>query len=384
MLSFSDHFLVQEAKFRKSKYNVHLFDVPMFSIFLEKESDNLVDDDKKKNILNNIDNIKSVFSEARNEIHRIGFPSMHVNVVLSDLNKNREENENITAGMAIGGRRYMKLNYDTFLKLDNQSIKTVVHEWAHLWMMHNKKDFIDVVEELWKKLVLSNVDKDKIYEEHFDRNASVILNEVREYINYIRDNKNVINVLNKTDNELDKQNTIRVFNNSIKEVLVRALIELDFDSEFVRNEISKDFGFVDKLSEEWYDSLKKTANDSPHDIEIILDEIKKGVSSENSVFYKISSRGLNRRIDNIILIEIHKLYQKYKEHLDMSDEYILYMSKGSDAVGDKFRNYLKKVINWYDSYGMTDSLEFWATAIEGFFELPYNHKRMIVKLILDR
>ena len=55
-----------------------------------------------------------------------------------------------------------------------------------------------------------------------------------------------------------------------------------------------------------------------------------------------------------------------------------------DFTGPSFerhRTILQKLSNWINSYGMSNNLELWSTAIEYFFQLPKNYRKDIVKLM---
>ncbi len=57
-----------------------------------------------------------------------------------------------------------------------------------------------------------------------------------------------------------------------------------------------------------------------------------------------------------------------------------------DFTGREFhlhREVLKQLTNWVNGYGLSNSFEFWATAIEYFDQLPINYKKMIVKLMMS-
>lgn len=48
---------------------------------------------------------------------------------------------------------------------------------------------------------------------------------------------------------------------------------------------------------------------------------------------------------------------------------------------EKHRSILQKLSNWINSYGMSNNLELWSTAVEYFFKLPNNYKKDIIKLM---
>lgn len=134
-----------EGSFGKSGKVTHVMDVPMFSVFVPTVK--VVP--QKMLVMRYGEQIKRECNKARNEIHRIGFPSMHANIVMKDLSK--EPNQN-TGAIGIGGRAY---HYKKYMEVDvrNFTAETIVHEWAHLWMMNNSKDFKKAVKTLYSQLM---------------------------------------------------------------------------------------------------------------------------------------------------------------------------------------------------------------------------------------
>jgi hypothetical protein len=137
-MRFSDFFnqvILQEAIFRKSKYVEHLADFPMFSIFISKEILDKPNTPYNMEFFNDIkDEIAETCADARNQITKIGFPKMHVNVVIKEL-------ENKHAGLAYHSRKYIVIDLKRLLRFDIISARILVHEWAHTWMFNNSKQF---------------------------------------------------------------------------------------------------------------------------------------------------------------------------------------------------------------------------------------------------
>jgi hypothetical protein len=167
---------IEEAAFRKSKNRIHLVDLPMFSIFLDKE---LLDNNTSKKGPYNMEffkdiipEISNVFAEARNQIGKLGFLSMHANVVIKDLSS--EVNRNTGGGVAgyahgknIGptygkhidsGVNYMVLDLAEFVNEYRDPVSTVVHEWAHLWMFNKSKAFQKAVKKFYSQVLVSVAD----------------------------------------------------------------------------------------------------------------------------------------------------------------------------------------------------------------------------------
>lgn len=164
--------IVKEGVFRKSSELLHILDVPMFSIFLKRDLGG------HANMFASMmeDDLKRAFSEARTRIQKLGFPSMHSNVVFKDLNREKDlrVRKTRTLGGAhgnpkhkvVGGKnklRSIELNSDFLYTLDESGeyellVDTIVHEWAHLWMFNNGKEFRNAVNEYYNNLYFSQED----------------------------------------------------------------------------------------------------------------------------------------------------------------------------------------------------------------------------------
>jgi hypothetical protein len=123
-------------------------DVPMFSIFIDKQlaQTNADQIESYKNSL------QEACKEARNSIAKMGFSSMHSNIVIRDLSQRVNQN----TGGGVGGfasqkGKYMVIGAD-MIKNADYLIKIIVHEWAHLWMFNNSKAFKKAVKEYYNML----------------------------------------------------------------------------------------------------------------------------------------------------------------------------------------------------------------------------------------
>jgi len=145
-------FILTEKKIRKNKNMQHLIDVPMFSVFVT----NTVKNDPRLNKLINIDDIKRKCEAARHEIHRIGFPSMHANIVIDDISISyKDTSVKNSAGLAISYKKYMVIDIEYI------STDTIVHEWAHLWMFNKPKHFKKSVNTVYDSLAGVSINKIK-------------------------------------------------------------------------------------------------------------------------------------------------------------------------------------------------------------------------------
>ena len=149
MLSFEKFYILRENKFRQRKNQTHIIDLPMFSVFVGEnafESYSQNENEYKGNL-------KKACAEARNKIHKLGFPSMHANILIKDLSDKVNQN----TGGGVGGFAYRKGKY---MEVDKKYVEVsssylvniIVHEWAHLWMFNNSKQFKRAVYEYYKLL----------------------------------------------------------------------------------------------------------------------------------------------------------------------------------------------------------------------------------------
>lgn len=380
MSGFKEYFLVQEAKFKKSKHNVPVVNLPMFSVFLEKEKDNTVDDEKLKELQSISNYIKHVFDEARKEIHRIGFPSMHVNVVIADLKEHKTHTGENAVGLAYPNRKFMKIDYETFITRREEAIKVIVHEWAHLWMFNKGKKFREVISELYNSLILKDVSEEKIYEEFFAQKRILLRNRIIYFINELGFNP-MIRSLIKKEEHWPEENVKRLIKRKIVYSIESCLYELNFSSSDRPNII--DETFINELTDKFYLSLLITVNAKIYEgltkdmvNEFSLDNIK----TEDSLFYIYASSALEKNIQNIILEKVKRIFFEHKDKASLYDIERKNLVLGE--TGSYFRQYIREIMKWYNAYGLSNSDEFWATAIEGFFSLNLNHRRMIVKMIL--
>jgi len=123
-------------------------DVPMFSIFVY---DKLDPAELDREVYSKLEEIKKTFVEARNQIHKMGFPSMHANVLITKLDKVVSHH---TGGIGVAGQAHRKTK-SMSIDIDSISADVIVHEWAHLWMMNNSKEFKKAIKALYDKLMLN-------------------------------------------------------------------------------------------------------------------------------------------------------------------------------------------------------------------------------------
>jgi len=149
-MTFEKFYSLREARFRESKRVVHLYDLPMFSIFVKQD---LLNDpnfiEEEINTLANTKRVCNMFREARNIITKLGFPSMHANVLFEDLSKDVNVHTNKVG--EVGGYAHRQGKYMS-LDLSTLTTNLIVHEWAHLWMFNNTKSFKKAVREYYNSV----------------------------------------------------------------------------------------------------------------------------------------------------------------------------------------------------------------------------------------
>lgn len=203
MQLFKDLYLVAEAKFSKSR-KVHLLTtLPMFTVYVYAED---------LNKINNLPRVEQLMRKAcnlaRNQIIKIGFPSMHANILIKDLSKETNKVTGIHGGVggyAVQSSKYMIIDR-RLLKDPEHLVQAITHEWAHLWMFNNSHGFRTAVKQYYTNLIndnranlqlpseeLSGVDKikvDQLLQKHwmpqirglFDKKSILQYPNLTEYI----------------------------------------------------------------------------------------------------------------------------------------------------------------------------------------------------------
>lgn len=133
---------ISEEKFKKRKGITHLADVPMFSIYIADVVKNDPRYTKKT-----LDELKHNLDGARTEIHKIGFPSMHANVVIDDIKRSYPKHPT-AAGLAVN-RQFMVIDINHLY----DAKRIVVHEWSHLWMYQRPKLFKKAITDMYNNMI---------------------------------------------------------------------------------------------------------------------------------------------------------------------------------------------------------------------------------------
>jgi hypothetical protein len=349
-------FLFEE--FKKSPKHVHLYDVPMFSIYVK--------DDQKQFFYQTLpisnNELKDVFASARNKIIKMGFSAMHVNVLFNDLQKDINQN----TGGGVGGYASRKGKYMTIdiSQLENLQYleKVIIHEWAHLWMYNNSSGFKKAVKEFYQQIlnrgkeqfeffdnryILDILDKDEIkpiFDKHFKKMVSSIketyeLSKKSDYMNEV------------TSEYLQEeiQNQIRFF------------VE-DFMEDMTRFLYSKKF-FIN-LSAKQAD-IDKVVNFAMRIGRFIVNDIE----TDNDID-TITGKHFRMNINSFLnmFIEIIKQTGNYPQPKNLKQH-----------IG--LRESIFKLVEWVNAYGLSNDDEIWATGVEEFVKLPDKYKKEIMRLM---
>ena len=344
MNNFNKTYKLLEAKFKDLDINVPLATVPMFKIFADKK---WWDNKGNRFLWASVEEyVLECFNEARNEILSIGFRAMKANVVFrpvkEDIRLGNDRSEK-TVGYAIGdpnkkkqlpGKRYetrhmglgthnlVNIAYDPEEYVGDFK-NTIVHEWAHLWMYNNGRDFIKAVKEYYDLIYYANEDKIVAlnYKGDFDKAIAEFVKDIVQSTNY-KVHNNAFNIrggLREDLNDLVKGmdvNSVSSARRNAEQVIFSKMVEL-----------AKIKATPDVVKKVLFDTVHKEL-----DLKNTLERIKK---------------------DDIIPNMPKKTLDKH----------------------------LKELGVWVNEYGMKNSSEPWATGIEHFLELHPLHQGKILELM---
>jgi hypothetical protein len=172
----------------------------------------------------------------------------------------------------------------------------------------------------------------------------------------------------------------------IRYVIIEMLYELRINDHDLLQNIKKLYlNKFKKLAKYASESIIYCIENEPELIEQIFDSIKKKEKYNGFTtlmwykYYNLDFKDQPFNVGKVIdLLEI--IYNENKEKSDYSISTKKESLKGEEGI--YMRDYLRSLINWFNSYGLSNSDEFWATAVEGFFYLPLEHRRNIVNIML--
>jgi hypothetical protein len=378
-----------EGKFKNRKNQIHLFDAPMFSVYIgdgvsKKDLYNIKRGEKR---------IKAAFEKARQQIHSMGFGSIHANVLIKDLSNYPNQNTGTVGvgGLAHSKGKYMEIASSQFSSTNTDYlVNIIVHEWAHLWMFNNSKEFKNSVNTLYNRLVSFGAEKIKPEDiksrlELSNEEYQVMISQWKQIIVRLVTGNNTFKVFaSKNMPDADVQpvswsNTItdateKDVEHEVVKTIKAGFIRLCIDNNFAQpsleiqnkvEEIARN-AVVPKLIElgknpELYknSTLYDSLHDSLYDYLWLNNDLKPTGFSIISIIQNLKAPAAINKV---------------------KDEF----SGGISGKNFEFhRKYLKNIHNWVSDYGMSNSHEMWATGIEEFFKLPLPHRKSIIKLMMN-
>ena len=440
MLSFNEYFLIREAKFSQSKKVIPITKLPMFSVYLFKD-----DADKVESVNELKEKMTDACTEARKIITKMGFPSMHSNILLKDLSKE----VNWVSGGGVGGYatrkgKYMTVSLD-YINNPNYLIKVIVHEWAHLWMFNNSKGFKGAVKEYYNTLLnqyktnfstaqkqkekepFRNVTKNKNFEQteqllgysysdviwtevvktmmytargiyygyvsnKYDEDNSPWKEDDQTYFNTERDNfksktrKLILKIIEDMQNKVDfwhvdmgiYKKQLNYLSNAITKLFYENLIK-NIKRSVEADE--SDWNWAKEDGEDWVSEFESISD-------YLLSETK---HNENFIFanddpYTEVSNKFDELDDNkygIVPMILNFVYNIFENTINQKN----FPQSQDKLVGKEqssFREEMRDLVKWVDSYGMANDDELWATGVDSFLKLPSNHRKAILNLMSSR
>jgi predicted metal-dependent hydrolase len=433
--------------------------LPMFTIYIHKE---LMD--KIENMDELKERMKGSCNEARKRIIKMGFRSMHSNILIDDLSG---EVNQITGG-DVGGRAHRNGKYMTIslemLRYPKNLIKVIIHEWAHLWMFNNSAGFKKVVRAYYKELLkdfkkipyepneneLNEEEKNIIFEKMKEIWIPTIKRMFRytenynDYIlhyNYLTINdakflphlRRIYGISKKTFSDvsvgdeiyLDKVNNGWLVgsikrqdqpNRMSREIMINfdEIMEyLDNNQEEIETQINKsEKSNGRKLTSK--ELLNGVVREIRYSIQSALDLSARGIG-----YYNYDSKKHQEFIDKSVKILLPKIskylrnivkrpdldgdvYDKFwaspanesgisytnemKRMLNFKrkEEMLHKLKLSSELSGENFNNLreqMKDLVEWSNSYGLSNSDELWATGVEEFMKLPDKHRKSILRMM---
>jgi len=362
MLSFNQFYYLEESRFRDRKNQIHLVDVPMFSVFIEKDLAQ-ADSDKLKSYKNIL---KRVCAQARNEIHKLGFSSMHANILIRDLSS--DVNINTGGGVAAYAHRkgkYMSLsNRMINFKNEGHLVNMIVHEWAHLWMFNNSKSFKSAVREYYDLLknYYIEIDPRKPSRKEKERIDSAWLSVFPKAIAHLVSDNNA--TLSKYLMQKNKTSAMN-FENKISPVRdLKPEIYSSIRSAYTV--IARKLGIPEKN-----DEFVSTAS------EIVWKKFSSWLKNP---------KPMKDPYDKLWVYNPHKP-DNFSITKTLTSEFIKHSKDERESVdysGEQYNNIRQiasALVRWVDEYGMSNDQELWATAIEYYKKLPKEHQRKIMELM---
>ena len=423
MLTFQKYYSLNENRFRQRKNQTHIIDLPMFSVFVGEnamESYSQNENEYKENL-------KKACAEARNKIHKLGFPSMHANILIKDLSDRVNQNTGRgVPGLARRKGKYMEVDKKYGEVSSDYLVNIIVHEWAHLWMYNNSKQFKRAVKQYYNLIrdysIESYTSQSNAYDyldadypniigygnQAEDDAFTLIVNKIWHYISTVYHSLYTISYPDPDDSSLGYwAESSKEYYNKRESYLVKALEDIIIEGcvvidPSVKNEMRKYEKLINKMATHYAPILlphidKKTIYDngdikwdmenhpemSLYDVAYLGDRNKyqasgKGLDKYQERYYLVYEIFSSPDIVALLLNLIYHVLQMTKK--EKVSEYQNFSGKEKNDIREK----AKDLVKWSNSYGMSNDDELWATGIEQFLDLPYQHRRKIVELMGTR
>jgi hypothetical protein len=437
MIPFNEYFLLMEAKFSQSKKIIPIAKSPMFSIYLFRDDVDKVDDmnELKEKMVN-------ACTEARKIITKMGFPSMHSNILLKDLSKE----VNWVTGGGVGGYakrkgKYMEISLNQ-INSPNYLIRLIVHEWAHLWMFNNSKGFKNAVKEYYNTLL-------KQYKDHVSTSQKQSEKLLFKDINKIKFHDKVEEILGRDYSDRIYTEIVKEMMGTVKDIyygyIYNRYAEDDYPfkedeqtffknvrESYIKKTESMILKIVDDIVESGYYPNMQTAKKQIRYLSNaiwkiyysgVLKKIVYSVESDEIDFKwakedgeewasRVKSplnylEGLTNNNKNFVFdkkTHYNDLHNKFSEFVNNYDPPTMIINliygifenaitrkifpQAEDKlVGEDkstYREEMKDLVKWVNSYGVANDDELWATGVEKFIHLPPNHRKAILNLMTDR
>jgi hypothetical protein len=423
MLTFQKYYSLNENRFRQRKNQTHIIDLPMFSVFVgENAMESYTQNENEYK-----ENLKKACAEARNKIHKLGFPSMHANILIKDLSDRVNQNTGRgVPGLARRKGKYMEVDKKYVEVSSDYLVTIIVHEWAHLWMFNNSKQFKRAVKQYYNLIrdysIESYTSQSNAYDyldadypniigygnQAEDDAFTLIVNKIWHYISTVYHSLYTISYPDPDDISLGYwAESSKEYYNKRESYLVKALEDIIIEGcvvidPSVKNEMRKYEKLINKMATHYAPILlphidKKTIYDnsnikwdmknhpemSLYDVAYLGDRNKyqasgKGLDKYQERYYLVYEIFSSPDIVALLLNLIYHVLQMTKK--EKVSEYQNFSGKEKNDIREK----AKDLVKWTDSYGMSNDDELWATGIEQFLDLPYQHRRKIVELMGTR
>ena len=331
---------------------MHLVDLPMFSWFAHANMENVEFD-----MAATLPKLKQISLEAQKRLGKIGFPSMHVNVVIKEI---KEEHPMAGYGVvpaeamgAPGAKgqprdiKYINVNHDLIRDygngdsgLDEYVVNMLVHEWAHVYMFNKPKQFAQAVTQLF------NQAKNLTYEQLLEMPAPRF-NLLKLEIDRKAAQEGFSKVVNDGCESIWNSHESIQLRKSKAGLMQIAKQFFQLYSQYLVDMFTANKRRVGKLAKADITKAAKTLTNQH-----ITSNIKTPNLGLHIPFRVISA-------------------------LIAADDF----RRQDTLENDNMRHFATHVSEWPTDYGLFDSDEFWATAMEFFFQLPPNYQKQIIKLI---